>query len=55
MLSLESSETSEGSTGSGDIGGSDLERSVVVPRSSGDALGFPSVDSPVSGSVSHDL
>ena len=55
VLSRESSETSEGSAGSGDIGGSDLERSAVVPRSPGDALGFPSMDSPVSGSVSHDL
>ena len=55
VLSRESSETSEGSTGSGDIGGSDLERSAVVPRSPGDALGFPSVDSSVSRSVSHDL
>ena len=55
VLSRESSETSEGSTGSGGIGGSDLERSAVVPRFPGDALGFPSVDSPVSRSVSHDL
>ena len=55
VLSRESSETSEGSKGSGDIGGSDLEKSAVVPRSPGDALGFPSVDSPVSRSVSHDL
>ena len=55
VLSWESSETSEGSTGLGDIGGSDLESLAVIPRSSGDALGFPWMDSPVSGSVSHDL
>ena len=55
MLSRESSETGEGPTGSGDIGGSGLERSAVVPRSPRDALGFSSVGSSVSGSVSHDL
>ena len=55
MLSRESSETGEGPTGSGDIGGSSLERSAVVPRSPTDALGFSPVGSSVSGSVSHDL
>ena len=56
MLSRESSETGKGPTGLGDIGGSGLlERSAVVPRSPRDALGFSSVDSSVSGSVSHDL
>ena len=45
VSSRESSETGEGPTGSGDIGGFGLERSTVVPSSSGDALGFSSVDS----------
>ena len=45
----------EGPTGSGDIGGSGLERSAVVPHSPRDASGFSSVGSSVSGSVSHDL
>ena len=55
VSSRESSEAGEGPTGSGHIGGSSLERSTVVPGSSGDALGFSSVDSSVSRSVSHDL
>ena len=55
VSSRESSEAGEGPTGSGHTGGSGLERSTVVPGSSGDALGFSSVDSSVSRSVSHDL
>ena len=55
VLSRESSETGEGPMDSGDISGSGLERSAVVLRSPRDALGFSSVGSAISGSVSHDL
>ena len=55
VLSRKSSETGEGPMGSGDIGGSGLERSAMVSRSPRDALGFSPVGSSVSGSVSHDL
>ena len=53
--SREISETDEGSTGLGDIGGSRLEMSGVVPHSPRDALRLSSVNSSVSESVSHDL
>ena len=55
VLGRESFKTGEGPMCSSDIGGSSLERSAMVPHSPRDALGFSSVGSSISGSVSHDL
>ena len=51
----ESSETGESSTSSSDPGGPSLERSTVVSSSSGDAVGFSSVDPLVQRPFSDDL
>ena len=45
VLNGESSETGESSSSSSDPGGPSLEGSTVVSSSSGDAVGFSSVDS----------
>ena len=55
VFDRESSQTSESPAGSGDSSGPSVEGSVMVSSSSGDALGLSSVDSSLSGSISHDL
>ena len=55
VFDRESSQTSEIPAGSGDSSGPSVEGSVMVSSSSGDALGLSSVDSSLSGSISHDL
>ena len=57
VFDRESSQTSESPAGSGDsiYSGPSVEVSVMVSSSSGDALGLSSVDSSLSGSISHHL